>query len=88
MVTKISAGELQENLGELLDQVELRNRSIVIHKDGKAIAALVDAELFGRIQRMEQRFAELSSRIAAYSSAPIEQGIAEIETASRQERHR
>jgi prevent-host-death family protein len=35
----------------MLNQVQYRNDSIVINKDGKPVAALVDAELFARIRR-------------------------------------
>lgn len=40
----------------MLNQVQYRNDSIVINKDGKPVAALVDADLFARIQRMRERF--------------------------------
>ena len=63
----------------LLNQVQYRSDSIVIHKDGKPVAALVDAELFARIRRMRDRFDDLSSRIAeAYSGVPVEERLAEI----------
>jgi prevent-host-death family protein len=65
-----------------LSKVQYRNDSIVINKDGKPVAALVDAELFARIRRMRERFETLSNRIAScYSDVPIEQGMAEIEAA-------
>jgi prevent-host-death family protein len=49
------------NLGEMLNQVQYRNDSIVINKDGKPVAALVDAELFARIRRMRDRFDTLAA---------------------------
>ena len=60
MVTEVSAVNFRQNLGEMLNQVQYRNDSIVIKKDGKPVAALVDAELFARIRRMQDRFDELS----------------------------
>jgi hypothetical protein len=49
----------------------------MINKDGKPVAALVDAELFAR---MRDRFDALSNRIAkAYAGVPVEEGLAEIE---------
>jgi prevent-host-death family protein len=48
----------------MLNQVQYRNETIVINKPGKPVAALVDAELFGRIRRMRDRFNALSNRIA------------------------
>ena len=75
------------NLGEMLNQVQYRNDSIVINKDGKPVAALVDADLFARIRRMQDRFDELSQRIAAaYAEVPMEEGLAEIDALVAQER--
>jgi len=80
MITEVSAVKFRQNLGEMLNQVQYRNDSIVINKDGKPVAALVDAELFGRIQRMKKRFDELSSEFsAAYADVPMDEGLAEID---------
>jgi len=82
MITEVSAVNFRQNLGEMLNQVQYRNDSIVINKDGKPVAALVDAELFARIRRMRERFDALSQRIAgAYAEVPVEQGLAEIDAA-------
>jgi len=87
MITEVSAVNFRQNLGEMLNQVQYRNDSIVINKDGKPVAALVDAELFARIRRMRERFDALSARIAeAYGDVPAEEGIAEIEAAVAEER--
>ena len=51
MISEVSAVYFRQNLGEMLNQVQYRNDSIVINKDGKPVAALVDAELFARIRR-------------------------------------
>ena len=88
MVTEVSAVHLRQNLGEMLNQVQYRNDSILIHKDGKPVAALVDAELFGRIRRLRDRFEELTNRLAGdFSQVPAEQGMAEIDAAVEAERH-
>ena len=88
MVTEVNAVKFRQNLGEMLNQVQYRNDSIVINKDGKPIAALVNAELFSRIRRMRERFDELSQRIAdAYADVPEEEGMAEIEAAVAKVRH-
>ncbi|MGA2205792.1 MAG: type II toxin-antitoxin system Phd/YefM family antitoxin [Terracidiphilus sp.] len=88
MVTEVNAVHFRQNLGEMLNQVQYRNDSIVINKDGKPVAALVDAELFARIRRMQDRFDELSGRIAvAYANVPVEQGMAEIDEAVSAVRH-
>ena len=89
MINEVNAVTFRQNLGEMLNQVQYRNDSIVINKDGKPVAALVDADLFARIRRMRERFDELSGRIAeAYAEVPIEQGVAEIDAAVAQERRR
>jgi len=89
MVSNVSAVKLRQNLGEMLNQVQYRNDTIVINKDGKPVAALVDAELFARIRRMQERFDELSQRIAdAYSGVPMEDGLKEIDAAARRGRRR
>jgi prevent-host-death family protein len=88
MVTEVNAVTFRQNLGEMLNQVQYRKDSIVINKDGKPVAALVDAELFARIRRMRERFDELSSRIAeAYADVPQEQGMAEIDAVVSEVRH-
>jgi prevent-host-death family protein len=80
MVTEVNAVTFRQNLGEMLNQVQYRNDSIVISKDGKPVAALVDAELFARIRHMRDRFDALSGRIAeAYASVPEDKGMAEID---------
>jgi len=87
MVTEVSAVLFRQNLGEMLNQVQYRNDSIVVNKDGKPVAALVDAGLFARIRAMQDRFDQLSNRIAeAYVDVPADRGMAEIDAAIAQER--
>ncbi|MCZ7562271.1 MAG: type II toxin-antitoxin system Phd/YefM family antitoxin [Burkholderiaceae bacterium] len=87
MITEVSAVNFRQNPGEMLNLVQYRNDSIVINKDGKPVAALVDAELFARIRRMRDRFDALSARIAeAYAEVPAEEGITEIDAAVAEER--
>jgi prevent-host-death family protein len=89
MITEVSAVKLRQNLGEMLNQVQYRNDSIVISKDGKPVAALVDAEMFARIRRMRERFDALSGRIAgAYADVPAKEGMAEIDAAVARHRRR
>jgi prevent-host-death family protein len=87
MISEVSAVNFRQNLGEMLNQVQYRNDSILISKDGKPVAALVDAELFARIRRMRDRFDALSSRVAeAYADVPTGEGMAEIDAAVARER--
>ncbi len=87
MVNEVTAVSFRQNLGEMLNQVQYRRDSIVINKDGKPVAVLVDAELFGRIRRLRRLFDDLSGKIAeAYVDVPESEGIAEIEAAVAAER--
>jgi prevent-host-death family protein len=87
MITETSAVAFRQNLGDMLNQVHYRSDSIVINKDGKPIAALVDARLFSRIRRLQSRFDELSQRLAqSFEGIPVEQGMAEIDAAVAAER--
>lgn len=82
MITETSAVAFRQNLGDMLNQVQYGNDSILINKDGKPVAALVDARLFARIRRMQNRFDDLSARlVAGFAAVPEEHGIAEIEAA-------
>lgn len=87
MITQTSAVNFRQNLGEMLSQVQYRHDSVVINKDGKPVAALVDARLFERIRRMQGRFDALCQRIeAGFTDVPEAQGMAEIEAAIALER--
>jgi prevent-host-death family protein len=73
----------------MLNQVQYRHDSVVIKKDGKPVAALVDARLFERIRRMQDRFDALCQRIeAGFAQLPEAEGLAEIDAAVALERKR
>ena len=81
MITETSAVSFRQNLGEMLNQVQYRHDSVVINKDGKPVAALVDARLFERIRRMQARFDAICQRIeSGFASVPEVDGLAEIDT--------
>ncbi|MBK4737138.1 type II toxin-antitoxin system prevent-host-death family antitoxin [Noviherbaspirillum pedocola] len=89
MINEVNAVNFRQNLGEMLNQVQYRNDSIVINKDGKPVAALVDAELFSRIRRMRDRFDALTTRIAeGYAGLPEAEGMSEIDALVAAERKR
>ena len=89
MVTEVSAVKLRQNLGEMLNQVQYRKDSILIKKDGKPVAALVDAELFERIRRHRARFDELTAQIAeGFAGIPESEGLAQIDQIVAEERVR
>jgi prevent-host-death family protein len=82
MINETNAVTFRQNLGEMLNQVQYRHDSILIKKDGKPVAALVDARLFERIRRMQARFDALCQRIeAGYARVPEADGLAEIDAA-------
>jgi prevent-host-death family protein len=89
MITETNAVKLRQNLGEMLNQVQYRHDSVVINKDGKPVAALVDARLFERIRRMQGRFDALCQRIeAGFAGVAEAEGLAEIDAAVGKERAR
>lgn len=87
MITETSAVNFRQNLGEMLNQVQYRHDSVVINKDGKPVAVLVDTGLFERIRRMQERFDALCRRIeVGYAAVPEAEGLAEIAAAVQTER--
>ena len=89
MITETNAVNFRQNLGEMLNQVQYRHDSVVINKDGKPVAALVDARLFERIRRMQERFDALCQRIeAGFAKVPEDEGLAEIQAAVKLDRKR
>ena len=69
MIKEAPAVKVRQNLGELLNEVQYKRDSVVIMKDGRRVAALVDIGLFDRIRAMEGRFVEITTRIRqAFSS--------------------
>lgn len=71
MIRETSAVVFRQNLGEMLNQVQYRHDSILINRDGKPVAALIDAALFERIRRLQARFEGLCARIeAGYADVP------------------
>ena len=82
MITETSVVAFRRNLGEMLNIVQYRNNSVLIKKDGKPVAALIDAKLFERIRRMQDRFDALRDRLAkTYDDVPEDVALAEIERA-------
>jgi prevent-host-death family protein len=87
MITETNAVAFRQNLGEMINQVQFRKDSIVITKDGRPVAALIDAKLFERLRRMQERFDALSARLsAAYADVPEGEGMAEIKHVSAEVR--
>ncbi len=67
--------------------MQYRQDSVVINKDGKPVAALVDARLFERIRCMQARFDALCQRIEVGLREMLEaDGLAEIDAVVAVER--
>ncbi len=89
MITETSTVNFRRNLGEMLNQVQYRGDSVLINKDGKPVAALIDARLFEQIRRMQARFDALCLRLeAGFSKVPEAQGLVEIDALVKGERTR
>lgn len=90
MIREAPAVKVRQNLGEMLNEVRYKHDSIVIHKDGEPVAALVDIGLFERIRAMEDRFARLTDGIRAalapMDDAALENVIDEAITSTRAKR--
>ncbi len=87
MITETSAVAFRQNLGEMLNLVQYRNDAILIKKDGKPVAALIDAKLFLRIRQMQARFDALCDRLAQdFAQVPEAEGMAAIEQATARAR--
>lgn len=80
MIRKSTAVAARQNFGDLLNQVQYRNDSVLITKDGKPVAALVDVEMFERIRRMREDFLSLTDRIGQ-SYSGLDPEVAEREIA-------
>ncbi|MDZ7589930.1 MAG: type II toxin-antitoxin system prevent-host-death family antitoxin [Rubrivivax sp.] len=87
MITETSAVAFRQNLGEMLNIVQYRNDSVLIKKDGKPVAALIDARLFLRIRQMQERFDALCDRLAqGHAGVPQAEGVAAIDAAAKRAR--
>ena len=87
MITQTNAVTFRQNLGEMLNQVQYRHDTVLINKDGKTVAALVDARLFERIRRMQALFDALCQRLeTGFAGVPAETGMAEINAAIADDR--
>jgi prevent-host-death family protein len=63
MIHETSAVSARQNLGDLLNQVQYRNDAVLITRDGKPVAALVDVSLFKRIRRLRDEFTRLTDAL-------------------------
>ena len=84
MRREASAMMVRQNLGELLNHVQYRGDSVVVTKDGKPVAALVDYPLFERIRQLRDSFDQLTARMGQiYADVHAELAQTEIDEAVR-----
>ena len=92
MVNEVSAVQFRQNIGDMLNQVQYRQDSVIIHRDGKPVAALISIDQFAELRRRKARARELRQMLAdAYAGVPMEEGLAEIDAAvaaARGKQHR
>ena len=73
MIKEATAMMVRQNLGELLSGIQYGHDQIVITKAGKAVAAMVDAELFQKIRLMKREFTRMTDQLAeVYAGAEAE----------------
>lgn len=75
MIKEAPAVKVRQNLGELLNEVQYKRDSVVILKDGKRVAAIVEIGLFDRIRAMEERFAAITAKIRAAFSGVSDKAL-------------
>jgi len=91
MIREAPAMTVRQNLGELLNEVQYRQDSVLITKGGKPVAALVDIALFEKIRAMRAEFDRLIEKIGktyqgvdeATANAEIAEAIAAVRQQSR-----
>jgi prevent-host-death family protein len=82
MIRESAAVAARQNFGDLLNQVQYRNDAVVITKDGKPVAALVDVALFERVRRLRDEFMRLTDALSkAYADTETDVAQAEIDEA-------
>jgi prevent-host-death family protein len=80
MIRESSAVAARQNLGDLLNQVQYRSDAVLITKDGKPVAVLVDVALFERIRRLRDEFTRLTDALGR-TYERIDPAVAEAEIA-------
>ena len=87
MVDEVNAVQFRQKLGEMLNRVQYGHDSILIHRDGKPVAALIDADQFAEFRRRQEQFDQFRQKlIDAFKDVPYEEGVAEIESVAAEVR--
>ncbi len=82
MIYKEPAVKIRQNLGEFLNKVQYCHDTILITKADKAVAAIIDIELFEKIRNMKKEFEQLCAKFAQpYADIDPDEVEAEINEA-------
>lgn len=82
MIREATAMKVRQNLGEILSEVQYRGGKVLITKAGKPVAAIVDVDLFERLQKFDAEFDALVNEITgAFAGIEPEKGLALIDEA-------
>jgi prevent-host-death family protein len=71
---------VRQNLGELLNEVQYRGDSVLITRDGKPVAALVNVTLFESIRQMRADFDRLCAELAKAGKAMADEDVEALVT--------
>jgi len=89
LVKKVAAMKVQDNLGQLLDEVYYRGDEVVIERAGKAMAILVPVGRYEQYQRdRKERFKILDQIKAKSRKIPAKRLVTAIGEAVRASRAR
>lgn len=87
MLIEATAMKVRQNFGELINQVQYRNASVEITKSSKPVAALINIELFDKIQFMKKEFERLTAKFqSSFKSDGIKESEALIDEAVKRVR--
>ncbi len=66
MTKRISAMDLRKRLGHVMNEVQLRDDSYIIERDGKAMAALVP---LWKLEQLQERREQFWTRVSGFRRA-------------------
>jgi len=82
MIREMSLGDVRKNFGDIINEVRYRHDSVLLQKNGKSIAALVDIELFDKLKSLKAQFSNLTNELAhTYDNVSLNEAEDEIQEA-------
>ena len=86
MLKRITAMKARQNLGEIMNGVNLRNDEYVIERNGKAIAAIVPIWLVANHERQAERVLQVLNRFKDADTFTDEEAMSLADEAIRSAR--